>query len=75
MLNSFKADTVVIAGTVTQICVEETVRQAFHHGFKAIVLRDCMSSFKPQLHEATLKNLNMKFGAVVSSEEFIELAT
>jgi len=75
VLHSFKADTVVIAGTVTQICVEETVRQAFHHGFKTVVLRDCVSSFDPQLHEATLKNLNMKFGAVISSKEFIELST
>lgn len=61
--------------TLTQICVEETARQAFHHGFKTIVLRDCVSSFDPQLHEATLKNLNMKFGAVISSKEFSELAT
>jgi nicotinamidase-related amidase len=74
VLRSFKADTVVVAGTVTQICVEETARQAFHHGFKTIVLRDCVSSFDPQLHEAALKNLNMKFGVVVSSKEFIELA-
>jgi nicotinamidase-related amidase len=75
ILRSFKADTVVIAGTVTQICVEETARQAFHHGYKTIVLRDCVSSFDPQLHEATLKNLNMKFGAVISSGELIDLAT
>jgi nicotinamidase-related amidase len=75
VLRSFKADTVVVAGTVTQICVEDTARQAFHHGFKTIVLRDCVSSFDPQLHEATLKNLNTKFAAVISSKEFIELAT
>ena len=75
VLLSFRADTVVVAGTVTQICVEETARQAFHHGFKTIVLRDCVSSFDPQLHEAALKNLNMKFGAVISSREFIGLAT
>jgi nicotinamidase-related amidase len=75
VLHSFKADTVIIAGTVTQICVEDTARQAFHHGFKTIVLRDCVSSFDPQLHEATLKNLNTKFAAVISSKEFIELAT
>ena len=75
VLRSFKADTIVAAGTVTQICVEETARQAFHHAFKTIVLRDCVSSFDPQLHEATLKNLNMKFGVVISSGEFMDLAT
>ena len=75
VLYSFNVDTVVIAGTVTQICVEDTARQAFHHGFKTLVLRDCVSSFDPQLHEATLKNLNMKFATVISSKEFIQLAT
>jgi nicotinamidase-related amidase len=74
VLRSFKADTVVIAGTVTQICVEDTARQAFHHGFKTIVLRDCVSSFDPHLHEATLNNLHTKFGAVISSEELAGLA-
>lgn len=74
LLASRAADTVVVAGTVTQICVEETARQAFHHGFKTIILSDCCSSFAPDLHAATLKNLNMKFGAVMTSKEFLELA-
>jgi len=64
---------VVLAGTVTQICVEETAREAFHHGFNSIVLRDCVSSFDPQLHEGTLKNLHMKFGVVIDSGELAQL--
>jgi len=63
------ADTVVIAGTVTQICVEETARGAFHHGFKTVVLSDCVSSFAPDLHAAALKNHSMKFGMVLDSRE------
>jgi nicotinamidase-related amidase len=74
VLRSFKVESVVIAGTVTQICVEETAREGFHHGFNTIVLRDCVSSFDPQLHEATLKNLHMKFGVVMSSAELTALA-
>jgi nicotinamidase-related amidase len=74
VLRSFKVDTVVVAGTVTQICVEETAREAFHHGFNTIVLRDCVSSYDPQLHEGTLKTLHMKFGVVMSSGELAALA-
>ena len=73
VLASYGVDSVVVSGTVTQICVEETARQAFHHGYKTIVLSDCVSSFDPQLHDATLKNLGMKFGAVLSSTEFLKL--
>ena len=64
------ADTVVLAGTVTQICVEETARGAFHHGFKTVILEDCVSSFAPDLHAATLKNHAMKFGMVLDSASF-----
>ncbi len=60
-------DTVVVSGTVTQICVEETAREAFHHGLKTVVLSDCVSSFDPGMHAATLKNLAMKFGRVMDS--------
>ncbi len=67
LLLSYTADTVVVTGTVTQICVEDTARQAFHEGFKVVVVEDCVSSFAPDLHAATLKNIGMKFGAVLSS--------
>jgi len=67
ILNAYRVDTVVISGTVTQICVEETAREAFHHGLKTIVLSDCVSSFDPELHRASLRNLAMKFGMVTTS--------
>jgi len=69
ILNAYRVDTVVISGTVTQICVEETAREAFHHGLKTIVLSDCVSSFDPELHQATLRNLDMKFGMVTTSDK------
>jgi nicotinamidase-related amidase len=73
ILRAEKVDTVVISGTVTQICVEETAREAFHHGLKTIVLSDGVSSFDPELHNATLKNLAMKFGVVMTSDELIKM--
>ena len=61
-------DTAVVCGTVTQICVEETARESFHLGLKTVVLSDCVSSFDPQMHAATLKNFASKFGRVLDSE-------
>ena len=63
-------DTVAVAGTVTQLCVEDTTRGAFHHGYKTVLLSDCVSSFAPDLHAATLKNHAMKFGMLMDSREF-----
>ena len=74
ILASRKTDTVIIAGTVTQICVEESGRESFHHGFQTVLLSDAVSSFDPELHAATLKNFAMKFGMVMDSGRFLRAA-
>jgi nicotinamidase-related amidase len=68
ILRSLGVESLVVTGTVTQICVEETARQAFHHGFRTTMVRDAVSSFAPDLHAATLKNFASKFGWVEDSE-------
>lgn len=64
-------DQLVVTGTVTQICVEETVREGFHENLEMVVVRDGVASFDPELHEATLKNLGMKFARVATAEEVV----
>jgi nicotinamidase-related amidase len=61
----------MVTGTVTQICVEETAREAFHHGFRTTLVEDAVSSFAPELHRAALTNFAMKFGWVESSAAII----
>lgn len=68
VLRSRHVSQVVTVGTVTQICVEETVREGFHRGFEMVMVRDGVSSFDPELHTATLRNIEMKFGRVEPSE-------
>lgn len=58
----------LVTGTVTQICVEETAREAFHHGYPTTIVADAVSSYAPDLHAATLKNFAMKFGWVADTE-------
>lgn len=65
-------DTVAVTGTVTQICVDETVRGAFEAGLQAVLVSDGTSSFDPDLHAATLRNIAMKFGRVVESACLVE---
>lgn len=62
-------ESLVITGTVTQICVEETARQAFHFGYRTTIASDAVSSFAPDLHAATLKNFAMKFGWVAEADD------
>jgi len=76
LLGAHGVDTVLITGTVTQICVEDTARGAFHEGFKTVVVSDAVSSYAPELHRASLQTLAMKFGRVMTAAEaFGELKT
>ena len=61
-----------LVGTVTQICVEETAREGFRRGFEVVVVADAVSSYDPELHRATLKNLAAKFAIVVDAATVAE---
>ncbi len=71
LLQAHHIESLFVTGTVTQICVEETAREAFHHGYRTTVVADGVSSFAPDLHDATLKNFKMKFGWVSSGRELL----
>ncbi len=62
----------IVVGTVTQICVEDTVRHGMHLGYRMNLVSDGVSSFDPVLHEATLRNVRMKYGWVSTAAEVIE---
>ena len=70
-LRALGVRSLVVTGTVTQICVEETAREAFHHGYATTIVADAVSSFAPDLHAATLRNFAMKFGWVADADEVI----
>jgi nicotinamidase-related amidase len=70
-LRALDVRSLVVTGTVTQICVDETARGGFHHGYRTTLVEDAVSSFAPDLHAATLKNFAMKFGWVARSETVI----
>ena len=72
-LQNSEYESLLVTGTVTQICVEETARQSFHHGFRTTLVRDAVSSFAPDLHAATLKNFASKFGWVGDSADVMHV--
>lgn len=67
-LRGLGVHSLVVTGTVTQICVEETAREAFHHGYRTTIVSDGVSSFALDLHAATLKNFAMKYGWVADAD-------
>jgi nicotinamidase-related amidase len=71
LLRARRVESVLITGTVTQICVDETARESFQRGYPTTIVADAVSSYLPDLHDATLKNFALKFGWVSTSDEVI----
>lgn len=72
VLKSEGRDTIIVVGTVTQICVEDTVHDGFANEIKVIVASDGCSSFQENLHTAALENFAMKYGEVDTAAHIIE---
>lgn len=71
VLRAHHVEQVVVVGTVTQICVEDTVRGGFHHGYEMVVVRDGVASFDDELQAASLRNLGMKFARLADAGEVV----
>lgn len=71
LLRGLGVGSLVVTGTVAQICVDQTAREAMQHGYRTVLVTDGVSSFDPELKAATLKNFAMKFGWVADSATVI----
>jgi ureidoacrylate peracid hydrolase len=64
----------VVSGVSTNVCVESTIRDAYFRDFDVTVVRDCVAGTFPDLNAATLKNVEIYFGEVVSLEDVVTVA-
>lgn len=72
MLTAKGIDTVIIIGCTTSGCIRASAVDATQHGFRTIVVRDCVGDRHPDPHEANLFDINGKYGDVVSKSEVFE---
>ena len=72
-LDLLGVETVLIAGTVTNICCESSARDAAELGYKVIMVSDALAGHAHWLHEATLATFYRIFGDVRPSGEIIVL--
>ncbi|SHH87674.1 ureidoacrylate peracid hydrolase [Sporobacter termitidis DSM 10068] len=61
-------DTVIITGTVTNVCCESTARGAFMRDYKVVFVSDANGAFDEEAHRATLRNISRFFGRVMDTE-------
>ena len=63
-------DTVIICGTVTNICCESTVRDAFFRDYKVVLGSDVCSAHTQEAQNATLENMKI-FGRCMDCKTII----
>jgi ureidoacrylate peracid hydrolase len=73
MLEARGIDTLLIAGTKTNVCCESTARDAMMLDYKVVLLSDCTAALSDEEHRATLENVIQQFGDVLSAEEALRL--
>lgn len=66
-----RVDTVMVAGCTTSGCVRASVLDALCHGFRPMVVRDCVGDRALGPHEANLFDMGQKYADIVSSAEAI----
>ena len=71
LLREAGIDTLLIAGTKTNVCCESTARDAMMLGFKAVMLSDCCAALSDDEHQATLETFIQQFGDVMTSADVL----
>ena len=66
-------DTVIVTGTVTNICCESTARDAMMRNFRTIMVSDGNAAMNDEMHNASLGAFYVRFGDVLATDQLIAL--
>lgn len=73
VLRNLGIDTILIAGTKTNICCESTARDGMMLDFKIVMVEDCCAALSDDEHQATLESIIQQFGDVRTSESILQI--
>ncbi len=60
-------DSVLVTGTVTNVCCESTARDAMMLNYKVVMVSDCNAADNDEEHNASLRAIYLTFGDVMES--------
>ena len=66
-------DTVLITGTVTNVCCESSARDAATLGYRVVMVADANSARRDEDHNATLYTVYRTFGDVRTTDDVVAL--
>src|ERR1051326_86338 len=66
-------DTLVIAGTSTDVCVTTTARDAADLNYQIIVVEDACTTLSEKMHEESLNAIRLAFGRTLGTDAVVKL--
>ena len=73
ILRSKGIQTVVLAGFLTNCCVESTMRSAYERGFDVVTLKDCTATLSQEAQDMALAHNFGMFSHPMNHDEFLKL--
>merc|ERR1712048_82781 len=70
-LRAHGIETVVLAGFLTNCCVESTMRTAFENGFNVVTLTDCTAATSKEGQKAAIEGTYGMFSTPMSAADFV----
>jgi ureidoacrylate peracid hydrolase len=72
-LRSRGIDTILITGTVTNVCCESTARDAMMLNFRTVMVTDGNAAVTDEDHNASLASFYLTFGDIMSTDKLVSL--
>ncbi len=71
VLDKHGIDTILIGGTVTNVCCESTARDGMMLGYRTVMVADCNAATSQENHQSSLAGFLAIFGDVQTTEQTI----
>ena len=73
ILGEYSADTLIICGVATNVCVESTARDAMMINYRTLIVEDACAANSIEAHEVSLNSLYLNFGDVQTTDQIIDI--
>lgn len=67
-LHAVGADGLLVTGTLTEMCVEDTARHAVHWGYPTVMVSDAVASNDAEAHAAALRSFARNYGWALGTD-------
>jgi nicotinamidase-related amidase len=71
LLKNLRCDTVIVTGTLTNLCCSTTARQAYERGYFVVFGSDVTATYDAALHEAEIRTLRYGFARIATAAEIV----